>query len=179
MTLHAVVIPNKYEGKDVDANVRPVVSASPVDNGNIFQLLTKSSTAGQGEVWVATAPVSASSTGIWMALEPEIPFLASAGGNIYNTLGTIQDFYNPAGNVFTAVLLHKETDIITLTAEALDSGTAQAYAVPVAGTYKMAWAAAPSSGFSLQYLNTTYIPSADGSIASGRIVAFQFKVYGN
>jgi hypothetical protein len=179
MTNHAVLIPNKIAAQKVDSFLRPVTSASDIDNGNVFQLLTLSSTGGQTEeVFVATAPTSASATNCWMAGEPELPF-ATAGTNIYNGLGNIQDFYNSASSVFTAFYLQKG-DIITLTSDALDSATAQAYAVPVLGTFKFAWAPAASTGLSLKYLKTTYIPCANGSaIGTGRITAFKFTVVGN
>jgi len=174
---HGVLIANKMASKDVDAWVRPVYSGSALDNGNVVQLLAKSASTGYSEVWLGTAPTSASATDCWMVNEPPIPYLVS-GTNVYNGLGTITDFYVSASTVFTAVKLQKG-DIITLTADNLDSGTAQAYAVPVLGTFKFAWAAAASTGLSLRYLNTTYIPSADGTIGSGRITAFQFEVIGN
>ena len=174
---HAIVLPNKMASKDIDSYVRPAYSGSALDNGNVFQLLGRSASTGYGEVWLATAPTSASATNCWMALEPELPFLAN-GTNVYNGLGTIQDFYISASTVFTAVKL-VVGDIITMTADGLDSGTTQAYAVPVLGTFKFAWAAAASTGLSLRYLATTYIPSADGTIGSGRIQSFTFEVIGN
>lgn len=177
MATHNVLIPNKMASKDVDAWVRPAYSGSVLDNGNVFQLLAKSAVSGYGEVWLATAPTSASATNCWMALEPELPFLSGTAG-IYNGLGTIQDFYISASQVFTAVKL-VVGDIVTMTADGLDSSTPQAYAVPVLGTFKFAWAAAASTGLSLRYLGTTSIPSADGTIGSGRITAFQFEVIGN
>jgi hypothetical protein len=179
MANHAILVPSKVAAKDVDAFVRPVTCASALDNGNVFQLLTLSSTAGEvDEVYVATAPTSASATDCWMAGQPEQPF-AIAGNNVYYGLGNIQDFYNSASQVFTGFHLQKG-DIVTLTADALDSATAQAYAVPVLGTFKFAWAPAASTGLSLKYMKTTYIPSANGSaIGSGRITAFKFQVVGN
>lgn len=174
---HGVLVANKMASKDVDSWVRPVYSGSALDSGNVVQLLGKSAKAGYSEVWLGTAPTSASATDCWMVQEPELPALIS-GTNVYNGLGTITDWYVSASQVFTAVKLQKG-DILTLTADNLDSGTPQAYAVPVLGTFKFAWAAAASTGLSLRYLNTTYIPSADGAIASGRITAFQFEVIGN
>jgi hypothetical protein len=179
MANHCVLIPNKMASKDVDAWVRPAYSGSALDNGNVFTLGGKSALSGYGEVWLATAPTSASATGCWMALEPELPYLTNSDGTrTYNGLGTIQDFYISASQVFTAVKL-VAGDIITITAEGLDSATVAAYAVPVLGTFKFAWAAAASTGLSLRYLNTTYIPSADGSIGSGRIVAYSFECISN
>ena len=63
MANHAVLIVNKVEAKNVDARLRPAISASPIDNGNIFVLNQKTGVAGEGEVWLCTAPSSASQ---WM-----------------------------------------------------------------------------------------------------------------
>ena len=178
MANHAVLIPNKTMAINSDAYLRPAISASAIDNGFIFTLNQKTGVTGEGEVWLTTAPTSVSATKLWMAGEPENPF-AIAGDNLYRGLGNIQDFYTSACTVFTAFKLEPNIDIITLTAEALDSGTAQAYAVPdAAGNYKWKWAAAASTGECLRYLGTTYIPCASGSaIGTGRIVAFQFEAY--
>jgi hypothetical protein len=174
---HNVLIANKMMAKNVDSLVRPAYSGSALDNGNVVQLLGVSAKTGYEEVWLATAPTSASATDCWIVNEPEIPFLAS-GTNVYNGLGTITDFYVSASTVFSANKLQKG-DIITVTVDALDSATPQAYAVPVLGTFKLAWAAAASTGLSFRYLSTTYIPSADGSIGSGRITAYRLECIGN
>lgn len=178
MANHAVLIVSKVEAKNVDARLRPVICASAIDNGNIFVLNQKTGVSGEGEVFLATAPSSASQTRLWIACEPELSF-ATAGDNIYNGLGNIQDFYTSACKVFTAFRLEPNVDIITLTAEAFDSATPQAYAVPDdTGNFKWIWAAAPSTGECLKYLKTTYIPCASASaIGDGRIVAFQLEAY--
>jgi len=95
MANHAVVIANKIAAEDVGAYVRPVIAQEDIDNGNIFSLVAKSSTAGESEVWNAVVPTTGSLTGLWMALEPELPF-AKIGSRQYNGLGTIQDFYTSA-----------------------------------------------------------------------------------
>jgi hypothetical protein len=182
MANHAVVIANKMAAKDNDAFVRPAVSGQNIDNGNIFSLLGKSSTAGQAEVWDVTVPATGSLVGLWMALEPELPFLAN-GTRQYNGLGTIQDFYTAASTVFTAVKL-VPGDIITLTAEDFASGSTLGYAVAANG--KVTWTGAATANYGydapaacLRYLNTTYIPSADGSIGGSRIAAYQYEVLFN
>ena len=178
MTNHAVLVPNKVMAKNVDSYIRPAISASALDNGFIFVTAQKTGVSGEGEVWLATAPSSASLTAIWMVGEPELPF-ATAGDNVYRGLGSIQDFYTSACTVFTGFKVAPNADIITLTVEALDSSTTAAYAVPDdSGNYKWKWAAAASSGVCLRYIATTYIPSANGSaIGSGRITAYQFEAY--
>jgi hypothetical protein len=180
MANHAVVIANKMAAKDVDAYVRPAIAEQDIDNGNIFSLLGKSATAGEAQVWDVTVPATGSLAGLWMALEPELPFMKS-GTKQYNGLGTIQDFYTSASTVFTAVKL-VPGDIITLTAEAFASGSTLGYAVAATGivTWTGAATASLAAGTAcLRYLNTTYIPSADGSIASGRIAAYQYEVLVN
>jgi hypothetical protein len=177
MANHAVMIPSKISAMYDGALLRNVISASNVDNGNVFLLSTISGTTGEGEVWNATAPTSASAS-IWMAGEPEIPF-GTAGANEYRGIGNIQDFYNSASKVFTA-FKPQPGDIITLTAEAFDTAPS-AYAITASGKYTLeANGTAASSGFCLKYLNTTYIPSASGSaIGSGRITAYRCSVVTN
>jgi hypothetical protein len=176
MANHAVVIANKMVAKDVDSYVRPVIAQQDIDNGNIFSLTAKSSTAGESEVWDVVVPTTGSLTGLWMALEPELPFLKN-GTRQYNGLGTIQDFYTAASTVFTAVKL-SAGDIITLTAEAFASGSTLGFGLAKNGKFTWTGAAAITTdvGAVIQYLGTTYIPSADGAIASGRIAAYQYQV---
>jgi len=177
MANHTVLVPNKVAAKDVDAYVRPAISASNIDNGNIFVLNQKSGTTGEPEVWLATFPTSASAARVWMAGEPELPF-ATAGNNTYLGLGNIRDFYNSASQVFTA-FKPQIGDIVTMTVENFDSATTAAYAISVSGKGTLEWSAtAPSSGFGLRYLNTTYIPFASASaIGDSRLTAYQFEVY--
>jgi hypothetical protein len=175
MTYHTVTDLASIAAQSVIASNADFVSASALDNGNICQLLTKSSTTGQGEVWTATAPSSASSTGIYMVDTPVLPFLVTSAGDKINGLGTARDFYTIAGEVGATRRLHLG-DIVTLSAETLDSSTTAAYAIPVAGTFKMAWSAVTVSGFYLTYIKTTYISVPDGTIGSGHVVAYEFRV---
>jgi len=51
---HGVIVANKIRATDVDALNRVCVSADDIDNGFVFELLTRSATSGESEVWVAT-----------------------------------------------------------------------------------------------------------------------------
>lgn len=177
MTNHTVLIPTSVAAETVDSYTRAVISASALDNGFIVQLGGRVGTAGQGEVFLATAPSSASATRLWMIGEPEMPF-AVAGDNIYQGLGTVRDFYTSACAVTTAFQLH-EGDIVTLTSEALDSSTASTYAIPDdSGNYKWKWSAVTTSGLILRYLGTYRIPFASASaIGAGGLTGYQFEVY--
>lgn len=57
---YAVLVQDSVQAEDIKALNRSAVCAANVDNGNIFYLATKSATAGEGEVWTATQPATAS-----------------------------------------------------------------------------------------------------------------------
>jgi hypothetical protein len=181
MANHGVVVVNKLLAKDNDSLVRPVKTEQNLDNGSIMSASYAAATSGSlAEVFMCGVPTTGSLTGLWMMYEPEIPFVTnSAGTNVFNGLGTIQDFYVASSAVATAVKLSPE-DIITITSDLLDSTTPAAYAIASNGKYTWTWAATSSGCVTtLQYLNTTYIPSADGTIGSGRITAYRFRVMNN
>jgi hypothetical protein len=178
---HAVVNMSKIHAKSQDADVRPVVSSGcALDNGNIFTLNGKYATSGSGlEVWSASLPATGSLVGVWTAFEPEVPF-ATAGTNVYRGLGTVQDFYNPANQVFTAVKL-VAGDIFSITDDGLKgSHSTGSFIVAVDGEAKWAWAAIPAASAAYcQFLNTTYFSIPDGSIGTQRVTAYQFEVKSN
>lgn len=178
---HAVVNADKIHAKAQPADVRPVVSSGcALDNGNLFYLSGKYSTSGSGmEVWSANVPATGSLTTLWMAFEPEQPFLMS-GTNMYRGIGTIQDFYNPANRVFTAVKLIAR-DIFTITADGLTgSHSTGSYVVAVDGDPKWNWAALPAASAAYaQFVNTVSIPVPDGTIGTQRVTAYQFEVKSN
>lgn len=163
---HCVLIPNKIAANNVDSFVRPVVSASPMDNGMVMQLKSKSGETGYEEVWVNTWPQTGSLCDLWMAMEPEVPFVTS-GTNVIKGIGTVRDFYISACTVFSAYKPQKG-DIITMTSEAFEGGT-----VPTDGQYAVAanerWtlkASATPVGddiLTYRYLGTQKIPFGSGS----------------
>lgn len=57
---HNVLIQNSVQAENINALNRSAVGTADIDNGNIFYLVTKSATAGLGEVWVATQPATGS-----------------------------------------------------------------------------------------------------------------------
>jgi len=172
MTYHTVTNLDSIAAQDVNAYSSNFISASNLDNGNLVVLLTVSAS----ECFAATAPNSASMTGIHMVDTPVLPFLLNGAGEKVNGLGNARDFYTIAGEVGVARRLQLG-DIVTVSAETLDSSTVAAYAIPDdGGNYKLKWSAVTVNGFYLQYLKTAYISLPDGSIGSGRVAAFQFRV---
>lgn len=172
---HSVVIPSKYAAKDIDAYLRPVVAQQNMDNGYVFSLLSKS-TGSAVECWIPTVPTTGSLSGLWMAYEPEVPFLTN-GTNQYNGLGTIQDFYTAASQVFTA-FKPVVGDLIVVTADAFTSGTAPTagqYAVAVNGAFTLTAQATSGAGQSWALRQTTTIPFANGTIGSSNLTAYQLE----
>ena len=102
---HAVLVQSKVAAKDIDALNRAAVNANDaLDNGNVIILATQdtSATYGQTEVWDATKPATATLSGAWMVYEPEI-VLTVSGTKTYKGIDPDpQEFYIPAGTVFSA-----------------------------------------------------------------------------
>lgn len=158
---------------DVALN-RNAKAAYALDNGNVFQLLTKSATAGEGEVWNATAvAATAGLTHLWMAAEPVQVVTVGAFKNIDVDP---RNFEIAAGKVFSA-FKPQVGDIITLSADALGGTKASnGFVVATAAEKALQWGAAAVSGLSLKLLGDSYISVADGSIGKQRVTAYQFEV---
>ncbi len=176
---YGVIIPNAIAAKDIDSLNRSAVSASAVENGNIVILATKSTTAGEAEVWTATVPsTGAGLTGVWMAYEPEVVLTASK----YKGLDPDpRNFRNEIGDVFS-VFKPQLGDIITLTADnfsAAFSANTHANATNSTGGLKLVFGNSQTgSVFSLKYLATTYISLGSGTVDSQRVTAYVMEVVG-
>ena len=155
-------------------------AVTDIENGSVFNLFTQGTAGSALEVWLVTMGVSGSQTGMWMAASPEIN--TTADGTLYYR-GLNQDprkFINIGGKVFDAIKL-QPGDIIELTVDGLDSASTQAFAVPVANTFKFAWAAAPAGTgvMCLRYIATDYISIGSGDIDSQRVNSYKFEVLYN
>lgn len=60
MSNHAILVQDSVQAMNIDALNRSAIGSADIDNGNVFYLATKSATAGEGEVWTATQPATAS-----------------------------------------------------------------------------------------------------------------------
>lgn len=175
---HAILVPNKLMAQNIDSLSRAALGADDLDNGWLVSLPTRNTAATRGyeEVWDAGKPATATLAKMWMVYEPEIPTLISATGYKFKGIDVDpRNFYTVAGDV-VSVYKPQIGDIITLTSDALatGSGAGAAFAVAVDSAYKLTWAAAVISGLSYQYLETTYISLADGSIGTQRVTAYKF-----
>jgi hypothetical protein len=183
MTVHAVVEKLATMSKDIDSLNRFAQCAAAVDNGNVVQLLTKSTDAGEGEVWVATAPASGSLEDLYMVAELGVVSVYDSAGNEYRGLNSDpRNAYNAAEKTFTAFQLHKG-DVVRLTAEAFSGakGVSDTFANAADGLYTLVWGTSQTaSALSLRLLATNYISIGSGTLgATGRVVAYDFKVLYN
>jgi hypothetical protein len=173
---HGVAVLNKVAATDIDAYNRTAVSATALDNGWLVELLTKSATSGEGEVWVATQS-SGTLTNIWMVYSPEIVSVVSGSNKFKGIDNDPRNFYHVIGDmidVFRPVV----GDIITLTADALSSATPNTYAIITSGSWKAVWGGSPASGLTLKYLETNYIslPQAGAISETQHVDSFKFVV---
>ena len=175
---HGIAILNKVAASDISALNRVAVSASDVDNGWVFELLTRSTTSGESEVWVATASAG-TLTNIWMAYSPEIVEVVSGSNKFKGIDSDPLNFYTIAGEMIDC-FRPQVGDIITLTADSLSTASAvveSAYAVITSGQFKLYWSASPVSGLTLTYLETTYVSKPTGAISeTQRVAAYKFSV---
>jgi len=180
---HSVLTKRSVAAADNRALNRSAFSGSAVtdiDNGNVFMLNSQGTSGSASEVWLATMGASGSLIGMWMAASPEVPITVD-GTLVYRGLNDDpRNFYNVGGKVFDAIK-PQPGDVIELTSDALDSATAQAFAVATAGSFKFTWAAAPTgTGVTcLRYLGTTYTSIGSGNIDSQRVSSFKFEVLYN
>jgi hypothetical protein len=181
MTVHAILIQKQVSAQTNPALNRSVISGCDIDNGNVFTLSHQNGGTGLTEVWDVIQPTTGSIGGLWMAAAPEVVTTISGANKFRGIDVDPRNFYTAASTVFDAYK-PMPGDIITLTADALDSGTSQQYAVAAIGTFKLAWAADPSTNktFSMHYLGTDPIAVGSGSaIGTSHVAAFKFEVLNN
>jgi hypothetical protein len=180
---HTVLVKRSVAATDNRALNRSAFSGSAttdIDNGQVFNLNSQGTAGSALEAWLVTMPSSGSIMGLWMAASPIIPITVD-GTLVYKGLNSDpRNFYNLGGKVFDA-FKPQPGDIIEMTADALDSGTTQAFATATAQSFKFTWAAAPAgtSNTCLRYIATTYISIGSGNIDNQRVSSFKFEVLYN
>lgn len=174
---YGILVQSKVAAKDIDSKNRAAVSAVAYENGSVGNLLTKSATAGEAEVWVMTAPVTGALSNLWMVAEPEINTLVSGSLEFRGLTVDPRLFRNEIGDVFSAFQLSLG-DLVTLSADAV-AGTisTNTFVVATNAAQKLTWAAAAVAGVSLKLVSTTYLSIAGGSIGdTQRVTSYLFEV---
>ena len=178
---HTILVKNKIAAQDNAYLNRSFTSGSNMDNGWVFNLQSQYTTDGYTEVWEAVQPTTASLIGLWMAASPEVVETTSGNSKYRGIDPDPRNFYTAASSVGDA-FKPMPGDIITLTADALDSSTPSAFANAGVDSHEFTWAANPgaTTTMSLRYLATTYISVGSGSaIGNQRVEAFKFEVLQN
>lgn len=179
MAYHGVLNMNATRAMNVDSMLRSAVTAADdLDNGNVINLLTQSSTAGMSEVWVATKPLSAGTllVNLWMVADPEVVLTYGETSTYKGLDPDVRNFYVKGGQVFRAFML-SVGDIVELNAEALGgTKSSNGFVVATNNTYKLTWAASAISGVSLKLIGTTYVSLGSGAIDTQRVVMYKFEV---
>ena len=158
---------------DVNAYNRTVVSAAAVENGSVMSVGAMSSTAGEDEVFVGTAPTTGDLSNLWMAATPEVVVTAAK----YKGLDPDpRNFTNAIGDMIAAfrpVL----GDLVEMSADAV-AGTisTNTFVVATNAASKLTWAAAAVSGLSLKLRKTTTMSIGTGAIGSHKILSYLFEV---
>ena len=177
---YAIVKPDRIAATNQEALNRSVVSASAIENGSVFNLNSKSTVTGYGEVWTATWPTTGSLTGAWMAMSPEIVDVAAADGTKYRNINADpRNFTNSASAVLDAVKL-QPGDVITLSSDAFTGAYAagSTHATSAFQNWQLQWRDFdPGDALTLKYLSTTYIPIGSGSaFGDTRVAAYKLEV---
>jgi hypothetical protein len=174
MAYHSVLIPSAIAAMNIDSLNRSVMSASAVDNGNVFTMGAEYTSGSLIEVFAITQPSAGSAAGLWMAYSGDEIVVTDSK---YKGLDPDpRNFFNAAGKVFSAYK-PQVGDIIVLNAEAFsNSFSSHTYAVNTGSEFRLHWeTVAASSGLCYKYIATTYISLATGAIDDQRETAYKLE----
>lgn len=173
-----VIIPQKTMAQNIDALNRVGIHATvDMENGGVVRLDSKSSTAGEGEVWTATQiTTSAGLLNVWMVYSPEIVVTVSGTSQFKGIDPDVRNFKNLATKTFDC-FKPQVGDIILMSEDAFDNAkSTNTYAVATDQKWQLVWGSAAVSGLTLKYVATKYISIADGTIGNQRITAYEMEV---
>jgi hypothetical protein len=166
---------------DVMNRVAKSGDGTPVDieNGSFVVLASKSTVAGEGEVWLATTPATATLTqAVWMVATSESSVVVTASGKQWkNDNPDPRDFINLKGKTMSVIRLNVGDEVI-LSSDAIE-GTkgANTYVVVADAKLKGQWASAAISGPSLKLVGPDSIPLPAGTLGDlQKQTAYRFFV---
>ena len=176
MAYHGVLIPESIAASNIDSLVRSVVDVADIDNGNVFIMGAKSTTAGLSEVFEISVPTSgAGLQNLWMAYSGDEVIVTDAK---YKGIDPdVRNFYNAAGKVFSAYK-PQVGDIIMLT----DAALLDAYDsvsdthVNANASWELQWHTSQTADvLSYKLLAVKYISLATGGIDTQRVAAYELE----
>lgn len=174
---HNILIQRAVAAKNIDSLNRSAVHATEAfDNGNVLSLGAISTTEGEGEVFSAAVPATATLAKLWMVYTPEVVVTVSGTKKFKGIDIDPQDFEVPALSIMD-VFKPQIGDILTMTADGL-AGTksTNTFVVATDASKKLTWNATAISGLSLLLLGDDYISLPAGTIGTQRVAAYKFEV---
>ena len=176
---YSVLIPSAIAAMNVDSFNRSAVDVADIEQGTILVMGARSTTAGLGEVFEVSQPVTGALTGNWMAYSGDEIVLTDAK---YKGLDPDpRNFINAAGKVFSAYK-PQLGDIITITDAGLTGSYSAGVTTHINATdqeWKLKWGNSQTgSVLSYKLLGVKYISLATGAIDTQRVVAYEFECVG-
>lgn len=172
-TVHGVLIQSSVISKNVDALNRRAKGTVDLDNGNIVNLNGVSTVAGEGEVWNAIAPTSATTVNLWMVSEPEVVMTA---GKYKGLDPDPRNFYVASGDVFSISKL-KKNDVIRLTdANFSNASTVGTFVNVTSGSTQLTWAATSSVATVGQLVTTQPLAIPTGTPGNNRVTTYKIEI---
>lgn len=171
---YGVVIPTAIAATNVDAWNRSGISSTTIlENGGLCALLTKSTTSGQTEEWVATVPATANLMSLWMVYDPELVWTSSYRGLDPD----VRNFRVAIGSTFSA-FKPQVHDLILMSEDCFTGAIGgNDYANATDGQVQFVWGATQSSScVALQHVETTYFSIGTGAMDTQRVTAYLMEV---
>jgi len=171
---YGVINPVATAATTIDSYNRSCISASAMENGSVVDLLTKSSTSGEAELWTATVPATANLKGLWMVYDPEVVWTADK----YRGLDPdVRNYSIAIGTTFSAFKLI-EGDLILMSADAFTAvKSTNGFANGTNGQSQMVWGATQSNDtISMRYMATEYFSIGTGAMDTQRFTAYLMEV---
>lgn len=177
-----VVIKRRVAAHNVDALNRSVVYAdADIENGSVFELLTRSTVDGEDEVWKATAAATASTAmGLWMAKASEVVLTTVTNGtDSLEFKGIVEDpryFTNVKGRVFSA-FKPQAGDIIEMTLGQDSSGD---YLIPQDGQMTLVASGTDNAtGFAMKKIGTGILHIGSAGFVKTPVKTYIYEVVRN
>lgn len=172
-----VLIKRRVASQNVDSLNRTVIAESDVENGNVFELLTRSENDGEDEVWNATAPTTATkATGLWMAGASEIVITKVGNLEFKGIVEDPREFVNVKGRVFSA-FKPMPGDIIEMTLGATSEGD---YLIPQDSQMALKTSSSDNeTGFSMKKVGTSVLHIGSGALSKTPVPTYIYEVVRN
>lgn len=175
---YAVVEKSKVAATNVESLNRTAKYASAaVEDGSVFQLLTRSTSDRESQVWVATLPATSALDDLWMAGNFGI---VTTDSKYRGLTDDPREFRTPAGDPIS-VFKPQEGDMLLMSADAFSNAkSTNGYANAANAAIQLAWGATQTaSALSLKYIATESIPIGVGSSVIQKVTAYKMEVLAN